>query len=101
KHKKAFMNQENSINSDEDSVLINSANITDIDIDASSRRSHMIFVLGWALQKNLKANQKDSVKQLTEKVKGLLGAIEIEHQDVPKVFTISNWIKRTSQAVKQ
>lgn len=26
---------------------------------------------------------------------------EIEYQDVPKVSTIANWIKRTSRAVKQ
>ncbi|CAG8550618.1 1534_t:CDS:2 [Gigaspora rosea] len=38
KCKKEFMTQENSMNSDEDSVLINSANITDMDIDALSRR---------------------------------------------------------------
>ncbi|CAG8631653.1 15670_t:CDS:2, partial [Gigaspora rosea] len=56
-----FMNQENSMNSDEDSVLINSASITDMDIDASSR-SHTVFVLGWALQENLKVNHKNPVK---------------------------------------
>ncbi|CAG8695737.1 5840_t:CDS:1, partial [Dentiscutata heterogama] len=83
----------------------------------------------WALQENLKANQKDPVKRLTEKVKGLLGVMfhfgatntklkmdatemhmellrraqlgEIEYQDVPKMSTIANWIKRTSWAVKQ
>ncbi|CAG8731177.1 12190_t:CDS:2 [Gigaspora margarita] len=42
------------MNSNEDSVLINLANITDIDIDGSSR--------SWASQENLKVNHKDPVK---------------------------------------
>ncbi|CAG8604933.1 27381_t:CDS:1, partial [Gigaspora margarita] len=79
--------------------------------------------------KNLKVNHKNPVKQLTKKVKGLLGVMfhsgitntklkmdatemhiellrhaqqcEIEYEDVFKVSTIANWIKRTSRAVKQ
>ncbi|CAG8668881.1 16386_t:CDS:2, partial [Gigaspora rosea] len=98
---KKLINQDNSsVNSDKDLDLINSENTTNMDIDAPSR-SHSIFVLGWAPQENLKVNQKDPVKQLTEKVKELLGQREIEYQDVPKVSTIANWIKRTSRAVKQ
>ncbi|CAG8800494.1 13393_t:CDS:2, partial [Gigaspora rosea] len=125
KCKEEFMNQANirlSMNSDEDSVLINSENITDMDIDASLRGR-------WAFQENLKVNHKDPVKRLTEKVKGLLGVMfhsgvtntklkmdaaemhmellrraqqcEIKYQNVLKVSTIANWIKRTSRAVKQ
>ncbi|CAG8701405.1 2411_t:CDS:2, partial [Cetraspora pellucida] len=89
---------------------------------------HTKFVLSWVLQENLKVNQKESVKRLTEQVKKLLGVMfhsgvmnsklkinaaemhaellqhahqrKIQQHDIPKISTIANWITKTSQTVK-
>ncbi|CAG8452492.1 9663_t:CDS:2 [Scutellospora calospora] len=69
---------------------INSTNISNMNLDnLSISRSHTKFVLGWAFQENLKVNQKESVKRLTEQVKKLLRG-EIQQHDIPKVSTIAN-----------
>ncbi|CAG8851710.1 31098_t:CDS:2, partial [Gigaspora margarita] len=102
-----------SVNSNNNSILINPTDITDMELDTPSR-SYIIFVPGWALQENLKGllevifhsgatNAKlkmDATEMHVELLQhAKLG--EIEYQDVLKVSTIANWIKRTSRAIKQ
>ncbi|CAG8513535.1 19598_t:CDS:2, partial [Racocetra persica] len=104
---KELMNQEeNSVNSDKDLDLINSENITDINIDAPSRRLYLLSLLlphdicsrlgttgkSQITNAKLKMNAAEIYIELLRRVQ----QEEIEYQDVPKVFTIANWIKKTS-----
>ncbi|RIB06199.1 hypothetical protein C2G38_2046980 [Gigaspora rosea] len=77
-NEKELISQEESVNSNNNSILINLTNITDMELDTPSR-SHTIFVPGWALQENLKVNQKDPQNTRTYGIWYYLGLLKFEH----------------------